>query len=114
VPSLALGSASISLYEMVQAYGIFANKGKETAVHSITKITDANGKLLYDRNEEETKQILDPNKTFVLSHLMMGMFDRRLNGYMDVTGSSIIDHLVEHMQVNQEQLIQIAGCSAIA
>jgi len=93
VPSLALGSASISLYEMVQAYGIFANKGKETAVHSITKITDANGKLLYDRNEEETKQILDPNKTFVLSHLMMGMFDRRLNGYMDVTGSSIIDHL---------------------
>lgn len=93
VPSLALGSASISLLEMVQAYGILANNGKEVDTHSITKITDVDGTTIYERKEGEGKQILDPNKTFILNHLMMGMFDRRLNGYMDVTGSSIIDHL---------------------
>src|SRR5690625_3403945 len=93
VPSLALGSASISLLEMVQAYGVLANNGKEVDAHSITKITDVDGTTIYERKEEEGKQILDPNKTFILNHLMMGMFDRRLNGYMDVTGSSIIDQL---------------------
>ena len=93
VPSLALGSASISLLEMVQAYGVLANNGKEVDAHSITKITDIDGTTIYERKEEEGKQILDPNKTFILNHLMMGMFDRRLNGYMDVTGSSIIDQL---------------------
>lgn len=93
VPSLALGSASISLLEMVQAYGILANQGKEIDVHSIRKIVNNKGETIYERENPKQKQVLDAEKTFVLSHLMMGMFDRRLNGYMDVTGSSIIDQL---------------------
>lgn len=93
VPSLALGSASISLVDMVQAYSVLANKGRAVDAYSIKKIVDSNGKTIYEREKPTNKQILDPNKTFVLNHLMMGMFDSRLNGYMDVTGSSIIDQL---------------------
>lgn len=93
VPSLALGSASISLLEMVRAYGVFANEGKEVNVHTIRKIVNNDGEVIYERKKPEQKQILDPKKTFVLNHLMMGMFDSRLNGYMNVTGSSIIDQL---------------------
>ncbi len=93
VPSLALGSASISLLEMVQAYGMLANNGKTVDAHSITKIADADGTTIYERKDKQMEQVLDPNKTFILNHLMMGMFDRRLNGYMEVTGSSIIDQL---------------------
>lgn len=93
VPSVALGSGAISLLEMVQAYSLLANEGKEVEAHSITKITDQEGKVIYERPKQETEQLLDPNKTFVLNHLMMGMFDRRLNSYMDVTGSSIADQL---------------------
>lgn len=93
VPSLALGSASISLLEMVQAYGMIANGGSEINSYTINKIVNQNGKVVYEREEETGKQALDKNKAFILTHLMQGMFDRRLNGYMEVTGSSIIDNL---------------------
>lgn len=93
VPSLALGSASISLVEMVNAYGVLANGGNEVEHYTIEKMINQQGKVIYERNETEQKQVLDPNKTFILTHLMTGMFDRRLNGYMEVTGSSIIDKL---------------------
>ena len=93
VPSLPLGSASIPLFEMVQAYSILANEGKNVQAHTITKIENSAGEIIYSRKPSQDEQILDPAKTFVLNYLMMGMFDRRLNGYMDVTGASIIDQL---------------------
>lgn len=93
VPSLALGSASLSLLEMVRAYGVIANGGKELNSYTVEKIIDRNGRVLYERKAADGKQILDPNKAFILTHLMTGMFDRRLNSYMEVTGSSIIDKI---------------------
>src|SRR5699024_9231593 len=36
---------------------------------------------------------LDPRKAFILSDLLSGMFDTRLNGHMEVTGASI-SHLL--------------------
>lgn len=93
VPSLALGSASISLLEMVAGYGVIANGGLEVSTYAIDKITNQEGKIIYERKQQSDKQVLDPHKTFILIHLMTGMFDRRLNGYMEVTGSSIIDEL---------------------
>lgn len=93
VPSLALGSASVSLMEMTEAYGTIASGGKEIKAHSVTKIINQHGKTIYKHEEPKPNQVLDEQKAFLLSHLMTGMFDRRLNGYMDVTGSSIIDDL---------------------
>jgi len=93
VPSLALGSASITIDEMVTAYGIIANGGKEIESFTIKKIINQQGKVMYSRPNKETKQILDENKTFILTHLMTGMFDKKLNGYMQVTGATIIPQL---------------------
>ncbi len=93
VPSLALGSASITLLEMVQAYGRIANGGEEVNGYTIKKIENHKGKVIYEKEETDNKQILDQKKAFILTHLMQGMFDRRLNGYMEVTGSSIIDKI---------------------
>lgn len=93
VASLALGSASIPLIEMVQAYSLIANGGKESPYYAIEKIVANDGKVLYEKKSTPKQQILDKKKAFLLTHLMTGMFDRRLNGYMEVTGSSIIDQL---------------------
>ena len=93
VPSLALGSASISLMEMTEAYGVIANGGQEVNGYTITKIINQHGKEIYHKKKGDNKQLLDENKAFILAHLMTGMFDRRLNGYMEVTGSSVIDKL---------------------
>lgn len=92
VPALALGSASISLKEMVQAYSVLANGGAFAPAYTIEKITDRAGNILYQK-EQQQSQVLDAKKAFVLTKLMTGMFDRRLNGYMEVTGASISDQL---------------------
>lgn len=92
VPSLALGSASVSLAEMTTAYGMIANGGKEIHFYTIEKIRDRTGRVIFERNVVP-KQVLDEKKTFLLTHLMQGMFDRRLNGHMEVTGSTLINEL---------------------
>lgn len=93
VPSLALGTASVSVDEMVTAYGMLANGGKQIESHTIEKIVDQHGRTVFERNNRVGKQILDPINSFILTHLMTGMFDRTLDGYMAVTGSTITDQL---------------------
>lgn len=92
VPALALGSASISLFEMVQAYSMLANGGSSMPAYTIEKITNKDGLVIY-RHKKEKEKVLDEKKAFILTKMMTGMFDRRLNGYMEVTGSSISDKL---------------------
>ncbi|MGM0942935.1 MAG: transglycosylase domain-containing protein [Bacillota bacterium] len=93
VPSLALGSAAVSMKEMVTGYSMLANGGYKIDAHSISKIIDHNGKTVYKHKSEKKNQILDQRKTFILTHLMTGMFDHELDGYMPVTGSTITDQL---------------------
>lgn len=95
VPSLALGTAAVTVYEMVTGYGMLANGGHEIHGHTIEKIIDKNGLIVFDKNEDsiKMKKKLDPTNVFILTNLMTGMFDRKLDGYMPVTGASIADRL---------------------
>lgn len=95
VPSLALGTGSVSVEEMVTGYSMLANGGTSVESYTIKSVTDVQGNLVYERaeEEEEEKQVLDPQSTFILTQLMTGMFDASLNGYMQVTGSSIAPEL---------------------
>jgi len=47
LPSLALGSADVSLLEMTTAYAAFLNKGIPVRPYSIETITDRNGNIIY-------------------------------------------------------------------
>jgi 1A family penicillin-binding protein len=89
VPSLALGTSGVHVLDMVHAYSLLANGGKETEPTFISKVVDSNGKVLYE-SQSEKKQILDKNDAFVMTQMMTGMFDKRLNGYGTVTGASIV------------------------
>ncbi|WP_337019460.1 PBP1A family penicillin-binding protein [Oceanobacillus massiliensis] len=93
VPSLALGTASVSVKEMTSAYGLLANNGKEMTSYTVEKIVDQDGKTVYERKSDKAEQVLDEKKTFILTHLMTGMFDEEMNGYTSVTGSGITDQL---------------------
>lgn len=93
VASLALGTASISIDEMVTAYGMIANGGRKIESYTIDKITDKNGKVIFERTHSPGRQILQRDKAFLLTHLMTGMFDNRLGGNMHVTGASIEQQL---------------------
>ena len=95
VPSLALGSATVSVEEMTKAYGILANGGREVDQHTVQKIKNRDGDVLYENERSSGEQILDPEKTSVLTQLMTGMFDSSLDGYMSVTGASIAPTLTQ-------------------
>ena len=47
VPSIALGTPDLSVYEMVAAYSTFANQGVYTKPVMVTRIEDKNGTILY-------------------------------------------------------------------
>ncbi|WP_430790122.1 transglycosylase domain-containing protein [Virgibacillus flavescens] len=93
VPSLALGTASVTVEDMVTGYGILANGGEKIDGFTIKKIIDRNDEVVYERSKKEDKQILDKEKAFILTDLMKGMFDHSLDGYMAVTGSPVADSL---------------------
>jgi penicillin-binding protein 1A len=71
VPSLALGVADISMWEMVCAYSSFANNGKSVKPFYITSITTHNNQVLEKfTQDEESKQVLSPeNAQMVLQML---------------------------------------------
>ncbi|MEK3888547.1 transglycosylase domain-containing protein [Bacillus sp. FSL K6-3431] len=88
VPSLALGSSGVKVTELLNAYGIFANGGKKIEPILIQKVEDYRGKVIYEAKQNH-EQILKPQLAFVMSHMMTGMFDMKLNGHATVTGASI-------------------------
>ena len=54
VPSLALGSGTSTLLQLVQAYSIFPNEGRLTQTYAITRIINREGNLLYDLAKPDT------------------------------------------------------------
>lgn len=96
VPSLALGATSVSVRDMVSGYGMLANGGHEIKAHTIEKIVDRSGKVVFEREIDQPEQTLDPRTAFILTDLMTGMFDDTLDGYMAVTGSTIANELTRN------------------
>ena len=72
VPSIALGTPDLSIYEMVAAYSTFANKGVYTKPVMVTKIEDKNGTLLYQFTPE-TRDVLSEEISYVIVNLMEGV-----------------------------------------
>ena len=89
VPSLALGTSGVRVIEMANAYSLFANGGKRVNPTLITKVEDYNGKIIFEK-EDRTEKVLDPAKAFVMTQMMAGVFDPKLNGYARVTGSTVL------------------------
>ena len=72
VPSIALGTPDISLFEMVGAYSSFANQGIYVKPIMITRIEDKNGRSLYDV-QPETEDVLSEEAAYVTVNLMQGV-----------------------------------------
>ncbi|MFP5114272.1 transglycosylase domain-containing protein [Bacillaceae bacterium C204] len=92
VPSLALGTSGVRVIEMANAYSLLANGGKKVSPTLITRVEDYNGKVIYEK-EEENEKVLDPAKAYVMTQMMTGIFDPKLNGYAKVTGSTVINDI---------------------
>ncbi|UQD53627.1 monofunctional biosynthetic peptidoglycan transglycosylase [Bacillus methanolicus] len=92
VPSLALGTSGVRVIEMANAYSLFANGGKKVEPVLITRVENHHGEVIYEK-KEDSETVLRPDLAFVMTHMMTGMFDTKLNGYARVTGSTIINEM---------------------
>jgi len=57
-PSIALGTAEVTLLELTGAYTPFANGGQGVLPHIITRVRNGDGKVLYQRQHSTTDQVV--------------------------------------------------------
>ncbi len=72
VPSIALGTHDFNVYEVVGAYGAFANQGVYVKPVMVTRIEDKNGTVLYEYIPE-TKDVLSKDVAYAMVNLMEGV-----------------------------------------
>ena len=72
VPSMFLGTSDVSIFEMVGAYGTYANKGVYTKPIFVTRIEDKNGNVL-SRFSPEQHDAIDPYTAYLMLNLMEGV-----------------------------------------
>ncbi|MDX5347141.1 MAG: transglycosylase domain-containing protein, partial [Hymenobacteraceae bacterium] len=97
VPSLALGTAGISLQEMVTAYATFANRGYRVEPVYITKITDQNGNVLLEHKpDRNARKVISEETAAIMLHLLQGVVEEgsaaklrsQFNLKMDIAGKT--------------------------
>ncbi|MEO0897434.1 MAG: transglycosylase domain-containing protein [Bacteroidota bacterium] len=75
-PSLVLGTAELTVKEMVGAYTTFSNRGLRSKPIFISKIEDAKGNLIVKYPQKpESKQIMDPETAKIMAHMLTTVVD---------------------------------------
>jgi penicillin-binding protein 1A len=80
---ISLGAADIQLYEMIQVYGTIANEGTRPEPVAVLKVTDRNGKVIYDYKAELQKnpkigphvQAMTPDQAAIVTRMMESVID---------------------------------------
>ncbi|MEI7440068.1 MAG: PBP1A family penicillin-binding protein [bacterium] len=73
--TLALGSSGITLDELTNAIGVFANQGKKPSPYFIRKIENRNGEKIEEHQDLQSEQIITPQLAFLVSSLMRSVID---------------------------------------
>ena len=71
-PSIALGSFDASVYDMVGAYSVFANKGVWTKPTYIVRVEDRNGVVLYSE-KAIPKPAMNEEVAYVMTRMLRGV-----------------------------------------
>lgn len=71
VPSIALGTADISMIEMATAYACLANNGRAVSPFYLTSITTADGKVIEKfKVSEDHRQVLSEDNARIIVHML--------------------------------------------
>lgn len=70
VPSVALGSVTVSPLEMATAYSTLANQGTAMGSTCFREVKDADGKTVYNGKQRWTRWALDPDTAATITDMM--------------------------------------------
>ena len=86
--SLALGASEVNLLELTSAYGSFAAEGKHVEAHGITRITNSQGDVVYEFNEEP-KQAIDTDTAAIMTWMLEGVVNGGTGGNAAIPGRQV-------------------------
>jgi penicillin-binding protein 1A len=75
IPSLALGTAEVSLMDLTTAYAVFANNGVFTPPVLITRVEDSQGDVLWQAARTAVP-VLRPTTAFLMSSMLADVVNR--------------------------------------
>lgn len=91
VPSLALGTAEVTLMELVNAYTTFLNKGAFRPYMLITRIEDADGNILEEFETKPTTSVFSDETVGIVNQMLANVTDRgtaaRLRSEFEIKGA---------------------------
>jgi len=99
VPSIALGTVEASLWDMVQVYGTFANRGRRPEMHYLDRIESSEGEVIVEFNRPNPRsfdRVLGENESDMMIKMLESVVDsgtaRRLKYrfrlYNDIAGKT--------------------------
>jgi membrane peptidoglycan carboxypeptidase len=75
VPSVAIGTKSVSALDMASAFSVFPNMGEYIEPVAITKITDATGKTVWEPKQRR-EQVLNPAISYLVTDVLQEVISR--------------------------------------
>lgn len=85
VPSIVLGTADVSMVEMMKVYSVFANGGKTIEPYIISRIENYKGEVLYEKTPFESEQVVEPEIAARMIKMLQGGTEygsgRRMKSY---------------------------------
>jgi len=72
-PSIALGTAEVSLLEMVSAYTTFVNRGVHIEPLAITRIEDKEGNVLVEYHADYKQEVISPETAYIMIDMLRGV-----------------------------------------
>jgi penicillin-binding protein 1A len=73
--SMALGTSSLSLQEMVRAFGVLANEGKKVEPYFIRRIVDRTGNV-FEESTPKVEQVIDSKVAFITTSILQDVVQR--------------------------------------
>ncbi|NJK85287.1 MAG: PBP1A family penicillin-binding protein [Bacteroidales bacterium] len=74
VPSLALGTGEVSLFELIKAYSVFVNKGSLVRPIYVRRIEDKYGNVLFeDKSEVMRKEVISEEHAQIMTEMLKGV-----------------------------------------
>lgn len=85
--NLTLGSSSLKLSELTNAYAVILNNGYVRPPIMVTKVVDRNGKVVYSEQTEARRKVISSRTAFLMQQMLMAGMEgtsRSLYNYIDI------------------------------
>ena len=85
VPSVALGTGEMSLFELTSAYGVFANRGVWRMPTTIRRVVDRYGREVY-RAPDSERPVISEATAYLMTSIMADVIDRGTGASVRASG----------------------------